>query len=201
MIITIDGIDGSGKSTLARKLSAYYDYIFIDKPVSNFFNQFVPLNKQVIDRMQDNVSSINSDFLNAYYSTLSLVYFQQTMKDQNAIINGGLLTSYIENASENTRELYKILIKQGLLFDLSIVLWCDRKERLNRLRKKSNNEQYLMDQSLKNYNFESLYHLIMNHNDKAILIDTTNLSEDEVFEIARKAIDDAKKNKVLNKRY
>ena len=115
MVITIDGLDGSGKSTLARNLSAYYDYVFMDKPISHFYNQFIPLNKQIIEKMQENISNINSDFLNAYYSTLSLVYFQKTMKNQNIILNGGLLTSYLENGNSNTKELYETLIKQGLL--------------------------------------------------------------------------------------
>ena len=200
MIITIDGLDGSGKSTLARNLSAYYDYVFMDKPISHFYNQFIPLNKQIIEKMQENISSINSDFLNAYYSTLSLVYFQKTMKNQNVILNGGLLTSYLESGNSNTKELYETLIKQGLLFDLSILLYCDRDERLNRLRKKSNSDTYLMNQSLNNFSYDETFNLIKEHPDKNILIiDTTHLSMDEIFEVAKNEIEKIKNNKVLRK--
>lgn len=200
MIITIDGLDGSGKSTLARNLSAYYDFVFMDKPMASFYNQFIPLNKQIIEKMQENISQTNSDFLNAYFSTLSLAYFKETSKDQNIILNGGLLTSYLQNGNDNTNDLFKTLINHGLLFDLSILLYCNREERLKRLRKKSNSDSYLMNESLSNCSYDKTFELIKDYPDKNILIiDTTNLSMDQVFEIAKNEIERIRTQKIFIK--
>ena len=197
MIITVDGLDGSGKSTLARNLSAYYDCLFIDKPLHEFYNQVIPTSKQSIDKMYDNILKLNSSILNAYHSTLPLLYIKETGNNRKIIINGGLLTSYIQNGNDNTETLYEFLANNGLLFNLAIVLYCDREERLNRLRKKTTNDNYLMSETLSTTNYNRTFEFIKKYpNENIIIIDTTNKTVDEVLAIAKAEID-----QIINKVY
>lgn len=108
--------------------------------------------------------------------------------------------TYLQNGNNTTKDLYETLANQGLLFDLSILLYCNRDERLNGLRKKSNNDKYLMNESLSTIDYDETFKFVKEHpNNNILVIDTTNITMDEVFEIAKQEIEKLKSNKVLRK--
>lgn len=142
MIITIDGGDGVGKTTLATALCEKYNFIYIDKPIHYFLEAKVDENDyryQIASEVQKRAyKSTNSNDFKAWFTMMSLIYLRDNLdKDKNYIIDRGLLSSFIFNGEEATEDIYKLLTKKGVGFDLSIFLDAEIVTRVNRIRRRN----------------------------------------------------------------
>lgn len=142
MIITIDGGDGVGKTTLATALCEKYNFIYIDKPIHYFLGAKVDENDyryQIASEVQKRAyKSTNSNDFKAWFTMMSLIYLRDNLdKDKNYIIDRGLLSSFIFNGEEATEDIYKLLTKKGVGFDLSIFLDAEIVTRVNRIRRRN----------------------------------------------------------------
>lgn len=185
MIITIDGLDGSGKSTIAKKLAEKLGYEYIDKPLYKLFDVKGDDNYlyNEIYHIQDLIyNKTNSNILKSYFTGLSLLYIKECMSDKNLIIDRGLLSAYAFNGDSNSNSLFELLINLGVFFDASIILSVSNTERIKRIKKRNKYDLDLKINKIRDLNYDSMIKFVHNHPKlPCCIIDTNNLSIEEVF--------------------
>lgn len=185
MIITIDGLDGSGKSTLAKKLAEKLGYEYIDKPLYKLFNVKGDDNYlyNEIYQIQDLIyNKTNSNILKSYFTGLSLLYIKECMSDKNLIIDRGLLSAYAFNGDSNSNSLFELLINLGVFFDASIIVSVSNSERIKRIKKRNKYDLDLKINKIRDLNYNSMIKFVQSHPQlPCCIIDTNNLSAEEVF--------------------
>lgn len=192
MIITIDGLDGAGKSTLARKLSDALSYEYVDKPIYELFHvkgDSNPLYKEICQIQKAVYDETNSNILKSYFTGLSLLYVKECMSDRNIIIDRGLLSAYAFNGDKDSEPVFEALLGLGVFFDLSIFLIASRETRIERMKKRNENDPDLKVDKIKSLTNDSVLDFIDNHPQlPCVFISTDSENEDEVFEEAMKII-------------
>lgn len=186
MIITIDGLDGVGKSTLAKKLADTLNYRYIDKPLYELFGVSGDDNYlyNQIYHLQDLVyNKTDSNALKSWFTGMSLLYIKEVLKNENIIIDRGLLSAYAFNGDESSDIVFETLIKLGVWFDMSIVLYASNEERLKRMKKRNANDPDLQLEKITSLRYDKIMSFLEQHDLPHILIDTNDKTPDTILEI------------------
>ena len=203
MIITIDGLDGAGKSTLAKSLSEKLGYEYIDKPIYELFNVKGDDNYlyNEIYHIQDLIyNKTDSNTLKSYFTGLSLLYIKECMYDRNLIIDRGLLSAFAFNGDNNSKPVFETLIKLGVFFDASIIVMVSNEERIKRIKERNKNDPDLILDKIINLRYDSMNKFLFEHSELPYyLINTDNLTQEEVLNEALKYISSLKNDKKLIK--
>ena len=203
MIITIDGLDGAGKSTLAKSLSETLGYEYIDKPIYELFNVKGDDNYlyNEIYHIQDLIyNKTESNTLKSYFTGLSLLYIKECMSDRNLIIDRGLLSAFAFNGDENSKPVFETLINLGAFFDAAIIVTVSNEERIKRIKKRNENDPDLELDKIRNLRYDSMNQFIFEHPELPChIINTDNLTQEEVLDEALKYISNLKNSKKLIK--
>lgn len=203
MIITIDGLDGAGKSTLAKSLSEKLGYEYIDKPIYELFNVKGDDNYlyNEIYHIQDLIyNKTDSNTLKSYFTGLSLLYIRECMYDRNLIIDRGLLSAFAFNGDNNSKPVFETLIKLGVFFDASIIVMVSNEERIKRIKERNKNDPDLILDKIINLRYDSMNKFLFEHSELPYyIINTDNLTQEEVLNEALKYISSLKNDKKLIK--
>lgn len=203
MIITIDGLDGAGKSTLAKSLSEKLGYEYIDKPIYELFNVKGDDNYlyNEIYHIQDLIyNKTDSNTLKSYFTGLSLLYIKECMYDRNLIIDRGLLSAFAFNGDNNSKPVFETLIKLGVFFDASIIVMVSNEERIKRIKERNKNDPDLILDKIINLRYDSMNKFLFEHSELPYyIINTDNLTQEEVLNEALKYISSLKNDKKLIK--
>ncbi len=203
MIITIDGLDGAGKSTLAKSLSKKLGYEYIDKPIYELFNVKGDDNYlyNEIYHIQDLIyNKTDSNTLKSYFTGLSLLYIKECMYDRNLIIDRGLLSAFAFNGDNNSKPVFETLIKLGVFFDASIIVMVSNEERIKRIKERNKNDPDLILDKIINLRYDSMNKFLFEHPELPYyIINTDNLTQEEVLNEALKYISSLKNDKKLIK--
>lgn len=203
MIITIDGLDGAGKSTLAKSLSERLGYEYIDKPIYELFNVKGDDNYlyNEIYHIQDLIyNKTDSNTLKSYFTGLSLLYIKECMYDRNLIIDRGLLSAFAFNGDNNSKPVFETLIKLGVFFDASIIVMVSNEERIKRIKERNKNDPDLILDKIINLRYDSMNKFLFEHSELPYyIINTDNLTQEEVLNEALKYISSLKNDKKLIK--
>lgn len=203
MIITIDGLDGAGKSTLAKSLSKKLGYEYIDKPIYELFSVKGDDNYlyNEIYHIQDLIyNKTDSNTLKSYFTGLSLLYIKECMYDRNLIIDRGLLSAFAFNGDNNSKPVFETLIKLGVFFDASIIVMVSNEERIKRIKERNKNDPDLILDKIINLRYDSMNKFLFEHPELPYyIINTDNLTQEEVLNEALKYISSLKNDKKLIK--
>ena len=203
MIITIDGLDGAGKSTLAKSLSKKLGYEYIDKPIYELFNVKGDDNYlyNELYHIQDLIyNKTDSNTLKSYFTGLSLLYIKECMYDRNLIIDRGLLSAFAFNGDNNSKPVFETLIKLGVFFDASIIVMVSNEERIKRIKERNKNDPDLILDKIINLRYDSMNKFLFEHPELPYyIINTDNLTQEEVLNEALKYISSLKNDKKLIK--
>ncbi len=199
MIITIDGLDGVGKSTLAKKLADTLNYRYIDKPLYELFGVSGDDNYlyDQIYHLQDLVyNKTESNALKSWFTGMSLLYIKEVLKNENIIIDRGLLSAYAFNGDESSDIVFETLIKLGVWFDMSIVLYASNEERLKRMKKRNENDPDLQLEKITSLRYDKIMSFLEQHDLSHIIIDTDDKTPDTILEIVLSELDKQKASKL-----
>lgn len=199
MIITIDGLDGVGKSTLAKKLADALNYRYIDKPLYELFGVSGDDNYlyDQIYHLQDLVyNKTESNALKSWFTGMSLLYIKEVLKNENIIIDRGLLSAYAFNGDESSDIVFETLIKLGVWFDMSIVLYASNEERLKRMKKRNANDPDLQLEKITSLRYDKIMSFLEQHDLQHIIIDTDDKTPDTILEIVLSELDKQKASKL-----
>ena len=189
MIITIDGGDGCGKSTLANKLAEKYGFYYIKKPIDDILgvkeeNSARAKFSKLVQKMIYDINKFEPAKV-AFNSGL-LLFYKNKLKDENVIIDRGLLSCYLFNGSPKTNTTFDYFIKKGLNFDLSIFLKASNETRLQRLAARNNLDSDIDDEKINELsdNQDNAIEFAESRNLNTIVIETDDKDAEQVFEEA-----------------
>ncbi len=195
MIITIDGADGCGKSTLAELLCQRYNFIHIKKPIDDLLH--VKKKRSIKAGLSRTIQKIVYDInknenLKAKLNCAILLHFKNALLNKNAIIERGPLSCYLFNGHDNTDRTFIKYVKKGISFDLCIYLKASQDVRVQRMQARNPFDSDLKTDKVVNLNNneERTLNFARKNGFNLYIIETDNLSVEEVFLEACKAIDE-----------
>lgn len=179
MHIAIEGLDGSGKTTTAQRVAEIIGFNFIEKPLhyftdlGNSFENYM----NITGRINISKSSIKARFYglgNYYVSLLS--------KDNNVVTDRHLASNYYWNC-EDDEKFFKQLVADCGAPDLTIILFAEAEERRRRILERNPNDKDLEQNVFDNEPYIKMKYFLDSYKMNYLLIDTTNIRQEEVVDI------------------
>jgi len=191
MILYIDGADAVGKSTLAKNLAKWLECDYVDLPLYDYFLDYATIDDKFAlfkSLVKAGYRDIVSDTEKAWLNALGLIHVEQKYKDKNAVVVRSLISSAMFNKNEETEDLYNFLFEHKYGVGYSIVLDVNDQTRLERMTKRGLGEEEVKNGKVIHYNVKKAMEYSQSKGCNAFYIDTSYLSQEEVFEIAKQAI-------------
>lgn len=194
MMIAVEGMDGVGKTEISKHICNNHGFTFIEKPLHYFYNDGAEQKYADLMKVANRMYDINDDVLKSWYIALGNIYVARMFKDENIVIDRHLVSNYYWNGSLDSDPVFKALIETSGTPDLTILLYATPKTRMDRLAKRDKNDPDLSDPEKKDDGYAKMLGFLQKFNLPYLVIDTEQLSLDEVKEIVNQEIKKLKGN-------
>lgn len=194
MIIAVEGMDGVGKTEISKHICNNHGFTFIEKPLHYFYNDGAEEKYADLMKVANRMYDIDDDVLKSWYIALGNIYVARMFKDENIVIDRHLVSNYYWNGTIDSDPIFKALIEVSGTPDLTILLYATPKTRMERLAKRDKNDPDLNDPEKKDDGFEKMIGFIQKFNLSHLVINTENMTLDEVKEIVDNEIKRLKGN-------
>lgn len=192
MMIAVEGMDGVGKTEISKHICNNHGFTFIEKPLHYFYNDGAEKKYADLMKVANRMYDINDDVLKSWYIALGNIYVARMFKDENIVIDRHLVSNYYWNGSLDSDPVFKALIETSGTPDLTILLYATPKTRMERLAKRDKNDPDLSDPEKKDDGYAKMLGFLQKFNMPYLVIDTDQLSLDEVKEIVDQEIKNLK---------
>ena len=192
MMIAVEGMDGVGKTEISKHICNNHGFTFIEKPLHYFYNDGAEKKYADLMKVAKRMYDINDDVLKSWYIALGNIYVARMFKDENIVIDRHLVSNYYWNGSLDSDPVFKALIETSGTPDLTILLYATPKTRMKRLAKRDKNDPDLSDPEKKDDGYTKMLGFLQSFNMPYLVIDTDQLSLDEVKEIVDQEIKNLK---------
>lgn len=188
MVIAIEGMDGVGKTTISKRLAKTLKYIYVDKPLHYLLpgdekNNYLELNC-ILRKMYD----LDDSVIKAWMIGLGNLYSCRQFKNKNIILDRHLVSNYFWNGTEESKEVFRSLIKIIGAPDITILLCASLQTRKNRLYQRDKNDRDIKDSEIMVEGYDKMKKFLEEFRIPYIQIDTDGKNEDEVYRIVLKNI-------------
>ena len=139
---------------------------------------------KVANRMYD----IDDNVLKSWYIALGNIYVARMFKDEDIVIDRHLVSNYYWNGSIDSDPVFRALIETSGTPDLTILLYATSKTRMERIAKRDKNDPDLDDPEKKDDGYNKMISFLEKFNLPYLVIDTENITLDEVKGIVDKEI-------------
>ena len=194
MMIAVEGMDGVGKTEISKHICNNHGFTFIEKPLHYFYNDGAEKKYADLMRVANRMYDINDDVLKSWYIALGNIYVARMFKDENIVIDRHLVSNYYWNGSLDSDPVFKALIETSGTPDLTILLYATPKTRMERLAKRDKNDPDLSDPEKRDDGYAKMLGFLQKFNLPYLVINTEQLSLDEVKEIVDQEIKKLKGN-------
>lgn len=194
MMIAVEGMDGVGKTEISKHICNNHGFTFIEKPLHYFYNDGAEQKYADLMKVANRMYDINDDVLKSWYIALGNIYVARMFKDENIVIDRHLVSNYYWNGSLDSDPVFRALIETSGTPDLTILLYATPKTRMERLAKRDKNDPDLSDPEKKDDGYDKMLGFLQKFNLPYLIIDTEQLSLDEVKEIVDQEIKKLKGN-------
>lgn len=194
MMIAVEGMDGVGKTEISKHIRDNHGFKFIEKPLHYFYNDGAEQKYADLMKVANRMYDINDNVLKSWYIALGNIYVARMFKDENVVIDRHLVSNYYWNGSFDSEPVFKALIETSGTPDLTILLYATPKTRMERLAKRDKNDPDLLDPEKKDDGYAKMLEFLQKFNLPYLVIDTEQLSLNEVKEIVDQEIKKLKGN-------
>ena len=199
MIVGFEGLNGVGKSTMAKKFAKEFGYKYISRPIYNVFgadDNYLGVEYKVATQVEDKIYNKKNNYeLKACLTGLGLLYVHKVMNNENLVIDRDLLSNFSYNGTNESLPLFEAFFKMGVYPDITFLLYASKDEIIKRIIKRNPNDSDLTDEDVVNQSYEKILKFVNLYEIPAIIIDTTEKSEEQVFEeIKMKYLEVVEKN-------
>ena len=188
MMIAVEGMDGSGKTEVANFICEKYDFDLIEKPLHYFYNDGEDKEYHDFMTAANRIYDIDDLDIKTWYFALGNIYVARMFKGKDIVIDRHFVSNYYWNGNNENEYIYDTLIKTCGVPDLTILLYATPKTRMNRIRLRDNKDPDLSDPDKLDDGFEKMLFFIKKFNLPHIVIDTENITLEEVKELVDKEI-------------
>ena len=185
--IAIEGMDGVGKTTASKLLAERLGYKFIDKNLRELFDDGDFYDNYI--RIRDKVNASPDRLFTAWFYALGNIYLHTAHENENIITDRYFLSNYAWSGTENNDEVYDLLVKKLGFPDLTVILYADEHAILSRLRHRDELDSDIKKVTLAKEKYEKMIYFCEKYKMPYMVIDTSNLSPEEVVEVIMKRIE------------
>ena len=185
--IAIEGMDGVGKTTASKLLAERLGYKFIDKNLRELFDDGDFYDNYI--RIRDKVNASPDRLFTAWFYALGNIYLHTAHENENIVTDRYFLSNYAWSGTENNDEVYDLLVKKLGFPDLTVILYADEHAILSRLRHRDELDSDIKKVTLAKEKYEKMIYFCEKYKMPYMVIDTSNLSPEEVVEVIMKRIE------------
>lgn len=185
--IAIEGMDGVGKTTASKLLAKRLGYKFIDKNLRELFDDGDSYDNYI--RIRDKVNASPDRLFTAWFYALGNIYLHTAHEKENIVTDRYFLSNYAWSGTENNNEVYDLLVKKLGSPDLTVILYADEHAILSRLRHRDELDSDIKKVTLAKEKYEKMIYFCEKYKMPYMVIDTSNLSPEEVVEVIMKRIE------------
>ena len=185
--IAIEGMDGVGKTTASKLLAKRLGYKFIDKNLRELFDDGNSYDNYI--RIRDKVNASPDRLFTAWFYALGNIYLHTAHEKENIVTDRYFLSNYAWSGTENNDEVYDLLVKKLGFPDLTVILYADEHAILSRLRHRDELDSDIKKVILAKEKYEKMIYFCEKYKMPYMVIDTSNLSPEEVVEVIMKRIE------------
>lgn len=185
--IAIEGMDGVGKTTASKLLAKRLGYKFIDKNLRELFDDGDSYDNYI--RIRDKVNASPDRLFTAWFYALGNIYLHTAHEKENVVTDRYFLSNYAWSGTENNDEVYDLLVKKLGFPDLTVILYADEHAILSRLRHRNELDSDIKKVILAKEKYEKMIYFCEKYKMPYMVIDTSNLSPEDVVEVIMKRIE------------
>ena len=185
--IAIEGMDGVGKTTASKLLAKRLGYKFIDKNLRELFDDGDAYDNYI--RISDKVNASPDRLFTAWFYALGNIYLHTAHEKENIVTDRYFLSNYAWSGTENNDEVYDLLVKKLGFPDLTVILYADEHAILSRLRHRNELDSDIKKVILAKEKYEKMIYFCEKYKMPYMVIDTSNLSPEDVVEVIMKRIE------------
>lgn len=185
--IAIEGMDGVGKTTASKLLAKRLGYKFIDKNLRELFDDGDSYDNYI--RIRDKVNASPDRLFTAWFYALGNIYLHTAHEKENIVTDRYFLSNYAWSGTENNDEVYDLLVKKLGFPDLTVILYADEHAILSRLRHRDELDSDIKKVILAKEKYEKMIYFCEKYKMPYMVIDTSNLSPEDVVEVIMKRIE------------
>lgn len=185
--IAIEGMDGVGKTTVSKLLAKRLGYKFVDKNLRELFDDGDSYDNYV--RIRDKVNASPDRLFTAWFYALGNIYLHTAHEQENIVTDRYFLSNYAWSGADNNAEVYDLLVKKLGFPDLTVILYADEHAILSRLRHRDELDSDIKKVTLAKEKYEKMIYFCEKYKMPYMVIDTSNLSPEEVVEVIMKRIE------------
>lgn len=185
--IAIEGMDGVGKTTASKLLAERLGYKFVDKNLRELFDDGDSYDNYI--RIRDKVNASPDRLFTAWFYALGNVYLHTAHEQEKIVTDRYFLSNYAWSGTENNDEVYDLLVKKLGFPDLTVILYADEHAILSRLRHRDELDSDIKKVTLAKEKYEKMIYFCEKYKMSYMVIDTSNLSPEDVVEVIMKRIE------------
>ena len=180
MMIAVEGMDGVGKTEISKHICDNHEFTFIEKPLHYFYNDGAEQKYADLMKVANRMYDIDDNVLKSWYIALGNIYVARMFKDEDIVIDRHLVSNYYWNGSIDSDPVFRALIETSGTPDLTILLYATPKTRMERIAKRDKNDPDLDDPEKKDDGYNKMISFLEKYNLPYLVIDTENITLDEV---------------------
>ena len=179
-MIAVEGMDGVGKTEISKHICDNHGFTFIEKPLHYFYNDGAEQKYADLMKVANRMYDIDDNVLKSWYIALGNIYVARMFKDEDIVIDRHLVSNYYWNGSIDSDPVFRALIETSGTPDLTILLYATPKTRMERIAKRDKNDPDLDDPEKKDDGYNKMISFLEKYNLPYLVIDTENITLDEV---------------------
>lgn len=184
MIVTIEGHDGVGKTTLAETLSKELGFEYTKHSLAKVFD----LSENDFRKALTNLIAYDNTFFTAWFLALNDMFALENSRNKNVVVDRHILLNYFWNWNLETKAIFDLSIKYSGKPDLVVLLTATKKTRIERIKERNLADEDLKNKTACNAEDDILISFLKKQNYKYIVINTDNLSKQDVLKIAKEKV-------------
>ena len=185
--ISIEGMDGVGKSTTCNLLAQKLGYKFVEKPLHYLFdNDEVTFDEYI--RIRDQVNANPNRVFTSWFYGLGSIYMYELFKNENIVTDRHFASNYAWSGSDDNNEVYDLLIQKLGAPKLTVILYSPSDIIVNRLISRNKEDSDIKKAKKSEMIYQRMIEFCKNKNLPYIVIDTSNLTPDEVVDTILKEL-------------
>lgn len=177
MIISIEGMDGVGKTTVSKSIEKEFNFKYVKEPLKELFE----IDDKHIEKISKKIFNNQDSKLIAWYLALGDIYVLEQYKNDNIVLDRHILLNYYWNGNDESEEIFNTQIKMFGKPDLTIILYASPEVRMRRILNRNPNDPDLQNKSMMKDGYDKLLEFVKKYEYNYVMIDTDNLSIDEVI--------------------
>ena len=185
--IAIEGMDGVGKTTTAKMLAARLGYRYIEKNLHELFDEDDRFDNYF--RIRDKVNASPDRLFTAWFYALGNIYLHTAHENDDVVTDRYFLSNYAWSGTEDNRAVYDLLIEKLGFPDLTVILYADETAIFERLRHRDEEDSDLAKVRLSKEKYEKMIYFCEKYKMPYMVIDTSNISPEDVVEVIMKRIE------------